>query len=156
MRRKRYTETQIVRILKEIEGGQSIAETSIKYGVHEQTINRCPTKYDGMEVSDFCRLKELDEENRRLKKLLEQQVPENDSLKDLLSIKVGPSEKRMAVWYLKGEHGYSERLACRMVSLPRSVHRYQRIKKPMKPGCSSVFENLPTRTSGTATAVSTP
>ncbi len=43
---------------------------------------------------------------------------------------VGPSAKRVAVWFLKGEHEYSERQACRLVSLPRSVHRYQRIKKP--------------------------
>jgi transposase InsO family protein len=43
---------------------------------------------------------------------------------------VGPSEKRIGVWFLKGEHEYSERQACHMVSIPRSVHRYQRIKKP--------------------------
>ncbi len=87
MRKKRYTETQIVRILKEIDGGQSIAETSRKYGVHEQTIYRWRAKYDGMEVSDIRRLKELEEENRRLKKLLAQQVLDNDALKDLLSKK---------------------------------------------------------------------
>jgi len=87
MRKKHYTETQIVRILKEIDGGQSIAETSRKYGVHEQTIYRWRAKYDGMEVSDIRRLKELEEENRRLKKLLAQQVLDNDALKDLLSKK---------------------------------------------------------------------
>jgi len=87
MKRKRYSEEQIVRILREIESGQSMAETSRKYGVHEQTIYRWRAKYEGMEVSDVRRMKELEEENRRLKKIVAQQTLDNYALKDLLSKK---------------------------------------------------------------------
>lgn len=87
MKRKRYSEEQIVRILREVESGQSMAETSRKYGVHEQTIYRWRAKYDGMEVSDVRRLKELEDENRRLKKIVAQQTLDNYALKDLLSKK---------------------------------------------------------------------
>ncbi|MBC8466841.1 MAG: transposase [Deltaproteobacteria bacterium] len=87
MKRKRYSEEKIVRILREVESGQSMAETSRKYGVHEQTIYRWRAKYEGMEVSDVRRMKELEEENRRLKKIVAQQTLDNYALKDLLSKK---------------------------------------------------------------------
>jgi putative transposase len=87
MKKKRYSEERIVRILAETDSGQSIAETSRKYGVHEQTIYRWREKYGGMNVSDVKRLKALEEENRRLKKLVADQALDNAALKDLLSKK---------------------------------------------------------------------
>ncbi len=87
MKRNRYSEEQIVRILREVESGQSMAETSRKYGVHEQTIYRWRTKYEGMEISDVRKMKALEEENRRLKKIVAQQTLDNYALKDLLSKK---------------------------------------------------------------------
>ena len=87
MKRNRYSEEQIVRILREVESGQSMAETSRKYGVHEQTIYRWRAKYEGMEVSDVRKMKALEEENRRLKKIVAQQTLDNYALKDLLSKK---------------------------------------------------------------------
>jgi putative transposase len=87
MKRNRYSEEQIVRILREVESGQSMAETSRKYGVHEQTIYRWRAKYEGMEISDVRKMKALEEENRRLKKIVAQQTLDNYALKDLLSKK---------------------------------------------------------------------
>ena len=66
---KRMTETQIVSILKEAEAGISAKELCRKYGVASSTFYKWKSKYGGMEVTDVKRLKELEEENRRLKQM---------------------------------------------------------------------------------------
>jgi putative transposase len=83
MKRKRYSEEQIVRILGEARGGQSIAETCRKYGVSEQTVYRWRSKYEGMNVSEVRRMKELEEENFRLKRIVAQQAMDIDALKEI-------------------------------------------------------------------------
>jgi putative transposase len=83
----RYTEEQIIRILKEVEGGTSIAEVCRKYGVSEQTVYRWRSKYGGLEPSELQRLRELEAENSRLKRIVAQQVLDIDALKALLSKK---------------------------------------------------------------------
>ena len=70
MKRKRYTEEQIISILKEHEAGASAADLSRRYGVAENSIYRWKAKFGGMEVSDAKRLRELEAENRKLKRLL--------------------------------------------------------------------------------------
>ena len=67
MKRSRYKETQIVRILKEVEGGRLVKEVCREYGISDATYYNWKSKYGGMEASDIKRLKELEEENRRLK-----------------------------------------------------------------------------------------
>ncbi|MEM9282255.1 MAG: transposase [Verrucomicrobiota bacterium] len=81
MKRKRFKEEEIIPILKEAEAGLSVAEVVRKYGISEQTFYRWKSKYGGMEVSDARRLKELEEENRRLKKLVAEQALDIDMLK---------------------------------------------------------------------------
>ena len=66
---KRKTESQIVAILKEAEGGLSVPEVCRKHGVAQSTFYKWREKYGGMEASDVKRLKELEEENRRLKQM---------------------------------------------------------------------------------------
>jgi putative transposase len=83
----RYSEEQIIRILKEVEGGTSVAEVCRKYGVSEQTVYRWRSKYGGLETSELQRLRELETENARLKKIVAQQVLDIDALKDLVSKK---------------------------------------------------------------------
>ena len=83
----RYSEEQIIRILKEVESGTSVAEVCRKYGVSEQTVYRWRSKYDGLETSELQRLRELETENARLKKIVPQQVLDIDTLKDLVSKK---------------------------------------------------------------------
>jgi putative transposase len=83
----RYREEQIIRILKEVEAGASVAEVCRKYGVAEQTVYRWRTKYGGLETSELQRLRELEAENSRLKKIVAQQVLDIDALKDLVSKK---------------------------------------------------------------------
>lgn len=75
----RYSEEQIYRILKEVESGTSVAEVCRKYGVSEQTVYRWRSKYDGVETNELQRLRELETENARLKKIVAQQVLDIDA-----------------------------------------------------------------------------
>lgn len=84
---KRYNEAQILRILKNVEGGKSIAETCREYGVSEGTIYRWRSRYGGMEQQELQRLRELEAENSRLRKIVAQQALDMDALKDLLAKK---------------------------------------------------------------------
>ena len=69
MRKSRFTEAQIVKILKEVEGGRLVKEVCREYGVSEATYYNWKSKYGGMEASDIRRLKDVEEENRCLKQV---------------------------------------------------------------------------------------
>lgn len=83
----RYSEEQILRILREVENGTSVAEVCRKYEVSDATLYRWRSKYDGMDMTQLQRLRELEAENARLKKIVAQQLLDNDALKDLLGKK---------------------------------------------------------------------
>lgn len=83
MKGKRYSEEQIIRILKEVESGKSVAQVCRKYGVSEQSVYRWRTKYAGMDVAELRRLKELEEENRRLKAIVADQAMDIQLLKEI-------------------------------------------------------------------------
>lgn len=87
MRKSRFNEEQIIRCLKEVEAGKSISQVCREQGVADVTFYRWREKYGGMEVSDARRLKQLEEENRKLKHLLAETVLDNRVLKDLLGKK---------------------------------------------------------------------
>lgn len=82
MRGKRFSEEQIIGILKEAEAGLAVADLLRKYGIAQGTLYRWKAKYGGMEVSDVRRLKGLEEENRRLKKLVADLSLDNQILKE--------------------------------------------------------------------------
>ena len=88
MRKSRFTETQIVKILKEVEGGRQVKEVCCEYGISDQTCYNWKSKYGGMEASDVRRLKELEEENNRLKQMYADISLENRALKDVIAKKL--------------------------------------------------------------------
>ena len=87
MKRKRFTEDQIIAVLREHEAGAKAADLARKLGVSEATLYNWKAKYGGMEVSDAKRLKALEDENAKLKKLLADQMLEASALRELLSKK---------------------------------------------------------------------
>lgn len=84
MKRKRYSEEQIISILKEHEAGASVQELSRRHGVCGNTIYRWNAKFGGMEVSEAKRLRELEQENGRLKRLLAEAELDKAALKELV------------------------------------------------------------------------
>jgi len=84
MRKSGFTEEQIIGILQEVEAGGSAREVCRRHGVTETTFYRWRQKYGGMQVSEARRLKALEEENRRLKRIVADQAVNLQVLKDLL------------------------------------------------------------------------
>jgi putative transposase len=87
MKRKRFTEEQIIGILREQEVGAKTGDLARKHGVSEATLYNWKAKFGGMDVSDAKRLKALEDENGKLKRLLADAMLDNTALKDLLSKK---------------------------------------------------------------------
>ncbi len=87
MKRKRYTEGQIITILKEHEAGMPANDVIRKHGIANGTFYRWKSKFGGMEVSEAKRLRELEAENAKLKKLLAETMLEKTALEDVLQKK---------------------------------------------------------------------
>ena len=85
MKRKRFTDEQIIAILREHGAGAKAADLSRKHGISEATLSNWKAKYGGMDVSDAKRLKALEDENAKLKKLFADQMLEASALRELLS-----------------------------------------------------------------------
>lgn len=84
MRASRFNEEQIIGILREQEAGVKTAEVCRRHGISDATFYKWKAKYGGLEVSEARRLKTLEDENRRLKKLLAEAMLDNSALKDIL------------------------------------------------------------------------
>jgi putative transposase len=87
MKKTKFTETQIVKAIKEAENGRSVADISRELGVNPQTLYNWKKKYSGMDGEQLRLLKELEEENRKLKHMYAELTLDNKMLKDLLSKK---------------------------------------------------------------------
>ena len=87
MKRGQFTEEQIIGILKEVEAGHKVTEICRKYGVSSATYQRWKSAYGGLEVSQMRRLRQLEDENRRLKHIVADLTLDNTMLKDITSKK---------------------------------------------------------------------
>lgn len=87
MKRNRFTEEQIISILKEHEAGVPVSDLCRKHGVSDASIYKWKARYGGMEVSEAKRLKSLEDENAKLKRMLADAMLDNVALKDLLGKK---------------------------------------------------------------------
>ena len=87
MKGKAFSEEQIIGLLQRIEAGQKVADACREHGISEQTYDRWKAKYGGLPPSELKRLRDLEQENARLKRLLAERMLENDLLKELLQKK---------------------------------------------------------------------
>ena len=88
MKRSRFTETQIISILKEADTGMSVKEVCRKHGISDATFYNWKSKYGGMSASELKRLREIEEENAKLKRMYAELALENTALKDLIEKKL--------------------------------------------------------------------
>ena len=83
MKTRRYSEAQVFRILKEVDSGCPVVDAARKHGVSPATIHRWKARYGGMTLSELKRLKALEEENARLKRIVAQQALDNELLREI-------------------------------------------------------------------------
>jgi putative transposase len=88
MKKTRFTETQIVKILREVEGGRAVKDVCRENAISDTTYYNWKAKYGGMEASDIKRLKELEDENRRLKQMYAELSLQHKALKDIIEKKL--------------------------------------------------------------------
>ena len=88
MKRTRFTETQIVAILKEVDNGLAVKDICRKHGISDATYYNWKSKYGGMEASDLKRMKELEQELNRYKKMYAELAYKNHALQDLIEKKL--------------------------------------------------------------------
>ncbi|MEN3168494.1 IS3 family transposase [Gluconobacter sp. OJA] len=125
MKRSRFTEEQIIGILKEQESGLKVSDLCRKHGISDATFYKWKTRYGGLEVSEAKRLKALEDENSRLKRLLADAMLDNAALKEIVGKKVvTPVAKRQAVRHIQEALTLSERRACALIGVARRVARY--------------------------------
>ncbi|MFO0831252.1 MAG: IS3 family transposase [Phycisphaerales bacterium] len=125
MKRKRFSVEQIAHAIAQAESGAVVTDICRQMGVSEPTFYRWKKKYSGMGVSEVRRLKQLEEENLKLKRLVANLALDNAILKEAANGKLlSPARRRAAVEHVQQELGVSERRACRVLGQARAVQRH--------------------------------
>ena len=131
MRGKRFKQEQIIAILKEAEAGVGVADLCRKYGISDATFYNWKAKYGGLTINEARRVRQLEDENRRLKHIVAEQALEIQALKSCCLKKLlKPKAKRNAVKHVIERFGLSMRKACKMIGLSRTSFCYKPVVKP--------------------------
>ncbi|MHC5555746.1 IS3 family transposase [Vibrio parahaemolyticus] len=131
MKKSRYTDSQILSILKQAEAGAPIPELCREHGMSSATFYKWRAKYGGMDASLLSRMKELEEENRRLKKMYAEERLKAEVISEAPGKKVvKPCERRMMAQYSVANHHISIRSACRWFRISETCYRYRSKLKP--------------------------
>ncbi|QEW31425.1 IS3 family transposase [Erwinia billingiae] len=126
MRKIRFTEHQIIAVLKSVEAGRTVKDVCREAAISEASYYNWKAKYGGMEAADIKKIKDLEDENRRLKQMFADLSLECRALKDVIEKKpLKPAIKLELVSYLTTQFTMSIRQACKTLSLSRTVFLYQ-------------------------------
>jgi putative transposase len=117
MRKARFTEHQIISVLKSVEAGRSVKDVCREAGISEASYYNWKAKFGGMEASDIRKMKGLEDENRRLKQMFADLSLECGALKNVIEKGLKPATKRELASYLTAQFTMSLRQACRTLSL---------------------------------------
>jgi putative transposase len=144
MARRRHTPEQIIRKLREADrllgAGADIADVARHLEVSEQTYHRWRNQFGGMKADGARRLKDLERENARLKRIVADKELEIDALREVAKGKlVSPSRRRWAVVMLCDRLGMSQRRACEIVGQHRSTQRHQPAGTPISGPPTATF-----------------
>ena len=123
--KKKFSVEQMVSVLKQSEVGVPVAELIRKVGISEQTFYRWKAKYTGLEVDQVRQMKQLREENTRLKQLVAELTLQDHASGCSKKKVLKPSRRRPIVKYLEQSYQVSERHACCVLALGRTTHRYE-------------------------------
>jgi putative transposase len=118
MRKSRFSEAQIVAILRQFDAGAPAEELARRHGIHSNTIRLWRSKYAGMNASDLARLKQLEAENAQMQRIIARQTVKIDAMEELMLTLMEPSRRAEAVKALQ-TLGLSRREACATVRARR-------------------------------------
>lgn len=126
MKRKRFTEEQIVTALKDHSTGGRVDDICRKLGISIGTFYNWSSKFSGMKVNEARRLRELEAENTKIKRHLAERLQEVEAMKDVLAMKmVKACDRKAIVAHMIEHHQVSEYRACLLSGISRTVYRYQ-------------------------------
>ena len=129
MKKSKFAEEQIAFALRQAETGTTVSEVCRKIGVTEATFYNWKKKYGGLGVSELRRLKQLEEGNRQLKKLVADLSLDKQMLQDVVTKKaLKPAHKRNLAEYLDGSYRVGMRRVCRVVKICRSTYYYRSVR----------------------------
>lgn len=130
MKKKRFAVEQIVVVLKEAEAGMPVADLIRRIGITKPTFYCWKRQYAGLDSDHARQLKQLQEENERLKKIVAELSLDKAMLADVIKKMVRSSPLRAIVDYLKNRYMNSERHACRLIGMARRAYHYKSCRNP--------------------------
>ena len=125
MKKKAHSESEMVKAVKTLESGVSADTVAREFGISKGTLYNWKSKYSGMNVSQIQRLKELEEENRKLKQMYADLALDNRILKDVIEKTLEPEVKKHITGEIVDEYEVSITRACRLMDIHRSYYYYE-------------------------------